>query len=262
MLENHSSISVPFTMLTPGHGIFSVTPAVGVLRPYLSVQCVVTFSPVYACNYWKRLAIVLDNTEPLDIDLFGTGYSAAARPPPLHVEHIDGFLSRAGEGGPLLPPAQAEDCHYPNGPCASIPPSIFGYHSWDVIFHGQDVAGALSVSSGVLDFPSTTVNREALVQTVSITNHLPFVLTAGVHVPASTVFGEARKRSAAWTVAPDVFDVGPSETVSLSVAFTPPSDGEYFTDSIEVMAFVKYMRNFRLCIEVQLPSFHPSDEST
>eukprot|EP00892_Ulva_mutabilis_P010109 jgi/Ulvmu1/7470/UM037_0013.1 len=249
VLENHSSVSVPFTTLTPGHGVFTVAPAMGVLRPYLSVQCVVTFCPVYACNYWKRLSIVLENTEPLDIDLYGTGYSTVARPPPLEIEHIDSFLSRAGEGGPLLPPAQAEESHYPNSPCASVPPSIFGYHSWDVIFHGQDVSGALAMSAGVLDFPSTTPTCEPLAQTVSVTNNLPFVLTVGVHAPASVACGGSRKRPAAWKIIPEVFDVGPGESVSISVAFTPPSAGEYFTDQIEVVAFVKYMRNFRLCVE-------------
>lgn len=250
VLENHSSVSVPFTALTPGQGIFTVTPAIGVLRPYLSEQCVVTFVPAYACNYWKRLSILLANTEPLDIDLVGTGYTPEARPPPLLIEHIDGFLRRAGEGGPLLPPSQAEASHYPNSRCATVPPSIFGFHSWDVIFSGQDVAGALALSSRVLEFPSTRVGLEAQAQALSVTNSLPFVVTACVHVPTSVASATGRKRESAWKVTPGTFDVRPGESQPVSVVFAPPRDGEYITDCVEIVAFVKYMRNFRLCIEV------------
>lgn len=250
VLENHSSVSVPFTVLTPGQGIFTVSPAIGVLRPYLSEQCIVTFVPAYACNYWKRLSIVLANTEPLDIDLIGTGYTPEARPPPLLIEHVDGFLRRTGDGGPLLPPSQAEASHYPNGPCATVPPSIFGFHSWDVIFNGQDVAAALALSSTVLEFPSTRVGLELQAQALSVTNSLPFVVTACVHVPATVESATCRKREAAWKVTPETFDVRPGQSQTLSVVFAPPRDGEYITDNIEIVAFVKYMRNFRLCIEV------------
>lgn len=250
VLENQSSVNVPFTTLTPGHGVFTVVPAIGVLRPYMSVQCVVTFVPVYACNYWKRLSVILANTEPLDIDLIGTGYTAAARPPPLLIDHVDAFLRRTGEGGLLLPPAQAEASHYPNTPCATIPPSVFGFHSWDVIFNGQDVASALRLSSSVLEFASTRTGLEPQTQVLSVTNTLPFVVTACVHVPNSVAPGDSRKREAAWRVTPETFDVGPGESVELSVSFTPPCDGEYITDNIEIVAFVKYMRNFRLCMEV------------
>lgn len=244
-------MSVPFSICAPARATFSIEPPAGILKPYAAVQVTVTFTPTFPSNYWKRLCILLANTEPLDIDLYGTGYSAASRPPPIHIHHIDDFLHRVGQGGPIIPPSIEEGVSAPGVPCAVLPPGLFGHHSWDLVFNGQDVTRGLQVSTDILNFKSTSRARAWESQNLMISNELPFDVTVCTQAPRMPG-GKTSHRP--WTVSPDSVDLTPGETASFVVSFKPPVDGEYFSSFLEVVGFVKYMRNFRLCSEVRCHS--------
>jgi cilia- and flagella-associated protein 65 len=249
-IENESDVNVPFSVCAPARATFSIEPVCGTLKPFATMQVAVTFTPTFPSNYWKRLCILLANSEPLDIDLYGTGYSSLARPPPIHMQHIDDFLRRVGEGSPILPPSLEEGVFVPGNPCSIIPPGLFGHHSWDLVFDGQDVARGIKASADVLSFKSTSQAAASESQTLSLTNELPFDATVCVHAPRSA----GVKPHRAWLVTPESVDLAPGETASFVVIFKPQVDGEYFTSFLEVVAFVKYMRNFRLCSEVRYHS--------
>ena len=117
------------------------------------------------------------------------------------------------------------------------------------MFDGQDVTRGIQLSTEVLSFKSTSQATAYESQTVCITNGLPFDLTACVHAPRSPA--GARSSQRAWLVTPDSVDLTPGQTASLEVSFKPQVDGAYFTSFLEVVAFVKYMRHFRLCSEVR-----------
>ena len=251
-IENQSDVRVPFSICAPARATFSIEPVCGVLKPYASAQVVVTFTPTFPSNYWKRLCILLANSEPLDIDMYGTGYSPSARPPPIHIHHIDDFLHRVGQGGPILPPSLEEGVCVPGTPCALVPPGLFGHHSWDLVFDGQDVTKGIQLSSEVMNFKSTSQAIAFESQTLYVKNDLPFDLTACAHPPKSAA--GARLSHRAWVVTPESVDLNPGETASFEVSFKPQVDGEYFTSFLEIVAFVKYMRNFRLCSEVWILS--------
>jgi hypothetical protein len=250
-MENRSDVTVPFSICAPARAIFCIEPVCGTLKPYAVAQVVVTFSPTFPSNYWKRLCILLAHSEPLDIDLYGTGYSPSARPPPLHIQHIDAFLLRVGQGGPILPPCLQEGVCSPSISSAVLPPGLFGHHSWDLLFGGQDVTRGIAASAEVLSFQSTTQATASESQTVFITNNLPFDVTVCLHAPRNSGIKHSQRT---WVVAPSSVDLSPSETASFVVSFKPQVDGAYFASFMEVVAFAKYMRNFRLCSEVRPPA--------
>jgi cilia- and flagella-associated protein 65 len=254
-LENKSPVAVAYTINAESKGVFSFHPRFGTLKPSLTATVTITFSPTAERNAWKRLAITLADAEPLDVDLFGTGFSESIRPPPLTLTHIDGFVERIVQGGSVLPPAQTEDGSLPATPPLPRPripemPGILGYHSWDLLFAGQDVAHGLSVEPSLLEFSPATVAHAAERQHVSVANHLPFKITASVAVPVWTDTASKCKPARVWRVTPDAQDIGPGKSAVFEVMFKPPADGHYYTQAVDVVAHATYMRNFRLCSEV------------
>jgi hypothetical protein len=255
LVENRSGISVPFTVPSGELGVLSVDPVMGVLQPYAAVSFTAIFAPSLEGNYWKRLSIILANTEPLDLDLYGTGFSPTARPPPLALSHIDSFTKRIAEGGPVLPLVQSDDVLLSDVGLSQARiggenMSPFGYHSWDLIFKGQDVTHGIRLDTLRLFFPPTSVSEACESQIVYATNCLPFIVTIAAHVPKWKDIVANGQAARVWDVTPASVDAQPGERVRLTITFQPTANGKHYTQLIDIVARAKYMRNFRLCCEV------------
>jgi cilia- and flagella-associated protein 65 len=193
----------------------------------------------------------------VDVDLLGTGYSDATRPPPLHVDHVDSFLHRVATGGSILPPEQAEDGSVPSGPLqlqsdTPAPAGPHGYHSWELLFAGQDPTHALQVAPQVLHFASTSPEHAAECQAVRVTNHLPFKVTAALELPICGATEGSTRALPAWQVRPALQDIAPGAEAQFMVMFKPQAAGMRITQAVDVVAHAKYMRSFRLCNEVRI----------
>ena len=262
LLQNRSAVAVAFTINAEAKGVFAFDARFGTLKPNLPASVCITFAPKSEANSWKRLSIGLAGTDPIDVDLIGTGFSETARPPPLSIAHVDAFLQRVVTGGPVLPPAQTED-----GSMSSVPlglrsgapplPGLLGYHSWDLMFDGQDVAHALTVEPALLHFAATCTANAAESQTLTVTNHLPFKVACSLSMPSWLDPAQEHKPSSVWRADTPQQDIGAGQSVTFQVSFVPPADGRYYVQEVDVVAHAKYMRNFRLCSEVWLRPFLP-----
>lgn len=212
-----------------------------------------TFTPEAECNSWKRLAIVLSNADPLNIDLLGSGYSPTARPPRLPPLALHDFLHRVADGGPVVPPAQLADGDLPADAAAFAPKTlgVFGAQSWDLLFDGQDVARGLAVEPSALEFAPTEAGHGGESRRVEVTNRLPFAVTARIVAPPWMDPAGATKPARVWAVSPAACELEAGATAAFQVAFQPPVDGRYFAHTLDVVASARHMRNFRLCAEVR-----------
>jgi cilia- and flagella-associated protein 65 len=260
-IENKSPVAVAYTTAMESKGVFSVEKRFGVLKPNLLATVCVTFRPQGTCNSWKRLSICLAGTDPLDVDLLGTGYSDDTRPPPLSIDHIDSFLQRIADGGSILPPAQTEDGSLPSTPLQlrpdlPAPAGANGYHSWDLLFLGQDAAHALGAEPSTLTFsPAASSSQGVESQSVTVTNRMPFKITCSLAVPLWLDPRREAEPCQVWQVQPASQDIAPGASAAFSVAFKTPADGRYFTQAVDLVAHAKYMRNFQLCSEVRTCGF-------
>lgn len=191
-IENSSPVAVPFTVAAESRGVFAVDRRFGELPPQLPSQLSITFRPTSACNSWKRLSICLGSTDPVEVDLLGTGYSPEARPPPLNAGHVDAFLARIALGGSIAPPAQCEDGSVPAAPLqlredvpAAAGPS--GRQGWDLLFLGQDCSCARSVTAGA-DI-CASVHNVAKRREAECGRDEPHALQGGMHFRGATVAG-------------------------------------------------------------------------
>ena len=251
-LENRSAVTLSYTVRCGSRGVFAVDKPFGSIRGGSTVNVVATFTPAAECNSWKRLAVVLSNADPLNIDLIGTGYSPAARPPRLPPHAVQAFLQRVAQGGSIVPPAQLADGDLPASPAQNVPENvgIFGFQSWDLLFDGQDVTRSLTVEPVALEFAPAEADRGAETKRVEVTNHLPFAVTARVMVPPWTGPHGATKPRRVWAVTPAACELQAGASASFQVAFQPAANGQYCSQELEVVATARHMRNFRLCSEV------------
>ena len=260
LLENRSTVAVPYTINAEAKGVFAFDARFGTLKPNLLASVCITFAPKSEANSWKRLSIGLAGTDPIDVDLIGTGFSDSARPPPLSIAHVDAFLQRVVTGGPVLPPAQTEDGSMSAAPLvlrSGTPPlpGVLGYHSWDLMFDGQDVARALTVEPALLQFAATCTANAAELQPLTVTNHLPFKVTCTLSMPSWLDPAREHKPSSVWRADTSQQDIGAGQSMTFQVSFVPPADGRYYVQEVDLVAHAKYMRNFRLCSEVWLWPF-------
>jgi hypothetical protein len=265
-LENHSAVPVAFTVMAEKLSVFGMDVRFGVLKPSSARSLCVNFTPTAVCNSWKRLTIVLANADPLCLDLVGTGYSNEARPPTLSFQHIEAFLTRIGKGGSLLPSEQAKDAGLPEmlplppqmSAKAHTDPGSDGDQCWDVLFHGQDVTHGIKVEPVALTFAPTSASQSGEAQRLVVTNTLPAPVIASIPVPLWTDPEGAIKPTRVWQVSPAEVEIAPFSAVEFQAVFQPPADARYFSQCVDVVAHMKHMRNFQLCLEVRICICHVS----
>ena len=255
MLQNTAPVPVSFTVNAEAKADFSVQPRFGSIKANSSCNIVVGFTPKSECNFWKRLSVLLSGTDPLDVDLIGTGYSDHVRPPPLPLSAVHGFLARVAQCGSIVPPAQLEDGNLPSTPLAMPPGATHvgenGRQGWDLLFAGQDVAHALQVDAPLLDFGECSAGGRGTTRTLTVTNQLPFKVNCGFSVPVWTDAAEQHKSAPVWHVRPALQDIAGSSQGSFEVTLQAPADQRVYTQQVDVVAHAKHMRTFRLCNEVR-----------
>ena len=280
-LENASDVPARFEFVDDGGGVFLLSPARGSVAPRSVAPVRVAFAPAAPANYWRRLVcVVQDAPAPLSLDVLGTAFDAraagggggggggGARPPPLEYAHVRTYLARAAAGGPLVPPADGEadaagaalqplSQRQAEDPSAGGEP--VGPDGWELLFSGQDPAGALEVSDASLDFggaPRLSAAEPRALAVTNLTGAKVAVLACvpAWHDPADAPAGGGSGGSSnsggggrpAFEVFPESLDLRPGQTATLRVAFRPPRDGRHYAARLLVVAGVKAQRNFRL----------------
>jgi hypothetical protein len=150
------------------------------------------------------------------IDLLATAYTSTSRPPPLLHHHVRSYLERVAQGGDPIPgslQAGGGDSLHSTGdsteqhmqevtggrgdsggspePGSGSEESWVGPDSWQLLFHSQDPAGVLQVSSSEVDFGACSCRAAAGQQSFVVTNNSSAKLVAFVVVPGAGAPGKA-----------------------------------------------------------------------
>lgn len=112
-------------------------------------------------NFFRRVACIIKDADPIGLDLLATAFNDKSRPPPLEPRHVTSYMTRVAAGGKPVEvdpasvsiPASPVPSHYsrpasqatddlgtgppPGPPGTASVQSLAGPDSWDLMFGGQ-----------------------------------------------------------------------------------------------------------------------------
>lgn len=175
----------------------------GTIGPCTTGHVTVTFKAGAPANFWRRVACLIKDADPIGVDFLATSYNEAARPPPLEHRHVAAYMARVTAGGPPVESDPALQGSVPPSPVpsaggrfssstSSTPlnalskgteqlgamQSLPGPDGWGLLFGGQDPGCAISVDREVLEFGSCSRLSAAEYQAVVVTNRTAAKVTA------------------------------------------------------------------------------------
>ncbi|KAK9812626.1 hypothetical protein WJX72_000839 [[Myrmecia] bisecta] len=222
-IENKSDIPVYFQLVADAAGVFTFDRVRGSVPPLTSVHVTIAFTPREASNYWKRVTCLIKDGEPLLVDLIGCCFSEKTHPPPLSQRHINDYLTKQGLRTP-----------------------------WEGLFDGTDSIHAVTVDASEVDFGACSRLRAGEYKTLTVHNRTGVKMSAFVSIPTWRDPASADPPATVFQAFPEQADIRPHGSVTFRLAFRPPKDGQYYNQLVDVVAFVKAMRNFRLVSEEDL----------
>ena len=89
----------PPSPLSPPQDVFGFSKPGGVIGPQTTSHVTLTFRSPRPANFWKRVACLIKDADPLSLDLLATSYDEKNRPPPLTLKHVNTYMARVGSGG-------------------------------------------------------------------------------------------------------------------------------------------------------------------
>ncbi|KAA0177590.1 hypothetical protein FNF27_00760 [Cafeteria roenbergensis] len=93
-LRNASDAPAHFCVMAEAGGIFAFGQTQGVVPARLFTDVVVVFSPRCPGNFYRRVYVLVRDSDPLFIDLLGSGMDERTRPFPIRQRHVDAFRLR------------------------------------------------------------------------------------------------------------------------------------------------------------------------
>lgn len=300
-IENRSEVPVAYSFRLECGDVFGLQKPSGTIQPYSTAHVVIVFKCNRPANYWRRAVCVIQDADPVAVDLLATCFDEKMRPPPLATRHIADYFERlsSGQGGiatarqqrtgpssmrvddatkgnaaalpascsPGMAPASLRrlsspgvvrlDTASPGGEAAATASLPGGPDAWPLLFEGPDPAASVTVDTELLDYGTCSRLSSGEHKVVTMTNNTDAKLLAFVSVPgwrdaAAGQGGASNGSQCVFQVFPETAEVGPRGQASFRVAFRPPKDGQYYSQTLHVCAFVKAMRNFRLVNDDQV----------
>ncbi|CAH1790082.1 unnamed protein product [Owenia fusiformis] len=244
-------------MIDCNESVFKVDKLSGVLAPYTKVKVIILFKPLHPINYYRRIACVVHNQDPLFLDLLGTCHTETAKPAVLEIEHIERYRTHVERGFSMFPPEQLNELVKSeklqidaNGALMSAdaesleaycePPSHIttmeeyfndGYYS-DVTHSVPHV----SLDVHEADFGQCTSMRLVEPKTLNVTNHTKGKITVVWMGSEDHVF----------SVTPCTMDIPPLKTCSFRLSFKPTAANKFYGAELECYAYYKSLRDYRL----------------
>ncbi|KAL0033550.1 hypothetical protein WJX79_003070 [Trebouxia sp. C0005] len=248
-IHNKSDLPVYFEFITDQQGVFGFDRVRGSVGAMSSAHVTVTFQPKDASNYWRRVTCLVRDSPAMSIDLLGSCYTDQLRPPALAPHHIAQYLfqgasttaSGALRGDANLPPEAAGL----SGPNQSGLSALQGQEAWEGFFVSPDPQHAVSLSAHELNFGSCSRLSPGGHKTLTVTNATNAKVTAFLVVPGWQGLSSQSQLQQVFQVFPEQMDIRAHSSATFRVAFRPPLDGQYFSQTIEVVACFKAHRSFR-----------------
>ena len=111
-LYNKSSTPAHFQFLTEAKGVFKFSVVQGVIAAQSSLAFEISFKPLLAVNYNKRVWCAVRNSPPVAIDLLGTGFTEKQRPVVFDIGMLAHYRSSIILSGSDLGKALMPSIHY------------------------------------------------------------------------------------------------------------------------------------------------------
>jgi len=118
-IQNHSDVPAAYDFQVDPLDYFTFSKPQGTVGARTTTHVTITFKTHTAANFWRRVACLISNAEPIGLDLLATAFVDKMRPPPLEYRHVVSYLKRVEAGGPAVKPSsEGEDGGAPELPQA------------------------------------------------------------------------------------------------------------------------------------------------
>ncbi|KAL0051980.1 hypothetical protein WJX82_005745 [Trebouxia sp. C0006] len=132
-----------------------------------------------------------------------------------------------------------------SGPNQSGVSVLQGQEAWEGFFVSPDPQQAVLLSAHELNFGSCARLSPGGHKTLTVTNSTNAKVTAFLVVPGWQGLSSQSQMQQVFQVFPEQMDIRAHSSATFRVAFRPPLDGQYFSQTIEVVACFKAHRSFR-----------------
>jgi hypothetical protein len=258
-LYNKSATPAHFQFLTEAKGVFKFSVSQGVISAQSSLSFEISFKPLLAINYSKRVWCAVRNSPPVAIDLLGTGFTEKQRPVVFDIGMLQHYRSSAILNGSDLGKALMPSVQYNRAavlsklgiddqPGAVLPLlSPIAGDKWSEFFvPSVDSRLYCSLQQPDLDFGASSLG-------LTDPRHLTLVNNSGDKLqvswcippdPLANLQHQSSRR--AFEIYPEVADIAPHATAQFKVAFRPTLNSQYYVHAAEAVVMPKAQRNFRL----------------
>lgn len=261
---NNTEVPAAFQFIIDcSQSVFKMEATCGLLPGKGSQTIVIRFSPTNPINYYRRLTCLVQNQDPLFIDLFGTCHTEQVKPAVLQKIHLDRYQTHVRRGFSKIPPEQLnEDLRasklqldedgalmaLENTSSGEVLPSMSDLSPMEEFFcHasvGETTAVVPHVSLDVhhAEFGQLQDPKAVTQKTINITNHTKGKITCMWMKDTKGIF----------SVSPEECDILPLKTASFRLTFRPNAANQFFSADLECYAFYKSMRDYRLVEDTTL----------
>lgn len=261
---NNSEVPATFQfMIDCSQSVFKLDTTCGLLPGKGSQTVVLRFSPMKPINYYRRLTCLIQNQDPLFIDLFGTCHTEQVKPAVLQKKHLDCYQVHVRRGLSKIPPEQLNEyldtCKlqldedgtlmFPENSSLSniIQPMLELAPMQELFCHASVgetsvIVPHISLDVNHADFGRLQDPKAVEQKTVNITNHTKGKISCVWMKDTKGIF----------SVSPEECDVLPLKTASFRLAFRPNAANQFFSADLECYAFYKSMRDYRLVEDTTL----------
>ncbi|CAH3043041.1 unnamed protein product, partial [Porites evermanni] len=244
-------------MIDCSQSVFKLETTCGLLSGKGSETIVIRFAPTNPINYYRRLTCLVQNQDPLLIDLFGTCHTEQVKPAVLQKKHLDQYQTHVRRGLSRISPEQLNEdlkasklqldedgalMAVETSSSAVVLPTMSDLSPMEEFFcHasvGETTAVVPHVSLDVhhADFGQLQDPNAVAQKTVNITNHTRGKITCMWMKDTKGIF----------SVSPEECDILPLKTASFRLTFRPNAANQFFSGDLECYAFYKSMRDYRL----------------
>lgn len=211
-LKNPCAVPITFTAAnaSASDGVFCVTPNHGCVDAQSSNILEVHFKPTSAMQLHRRIVLLARHSDPLALDVVGTGTTHHKTPDQLRMEQI----ARA------------------NAP-QNTPKELL----WQLARAPHaDPEACISVQPSVVDFGAQQLQRLSQTQVVEVSNSSKHTLDVLLAPSSSVQQQQASSKETAFQVFPECKTVPAFGSASFKVAFKPAEASKHFAALFEVFA--------------------------
>ncbi|EDO28133.1 predicted protein, partial [Nematostella vectensis] len=121
---NNSAVPAAFQFLIDcAQSVFKLNSTCGCIPGGESKTIIAYFTPAKPINYYRQLVCLVQNQDPLFVDLIGTCHTEQVKPAPLRKKHLERFRINESRGLTRIPP---EVCY--NSTYGTVHGPIYGQH--------------------------------------------------------------------------------------------------------------------------------------